>query len=287
MPINAPTGSPTRTRRIAAFQKELDDAGKPKILTAQGSIGSKAVDPAKPKPADRPAIHRLAYMTAATQRELDRLNGKRPAPAATPMAKTPAAPARAKTAPPPPARPASSKQRAMATPTPPASTPQASTSTTTRTVSAVSFASLADALGIDKPRLGELMASGIVPREQFCTPDGAIYWEASAVPQIIETVVKHRASKASSTATAKPVPRPARAAPARPKVTFGPLMTDLPNMCRQLKVTAELLRTLIAAGIVPRGTPANSGNSEIYWPAADFKNIAQSVKRHLAASKQV
>jgi len=288
-PINEASNNVAAQARIAEFSREIATAGKPKILTARGSIASKAVDPDQPRPAtDRPAIHRLAYMTAATQAELDRALGKGSAaptpPAARPHSPTPPARARAKTPAPPPARPGPSKQRpaaaaAAATPPAPAATPA-----TTRTVSAVSFENLATALGIGKSELGRLMSLGIVEQEHYRTADDAIYWAAERVPQIIEAVLKHRASKAAATAaTVKPVPS-AAPAPARPKVTFGPLMTDLPNMCRQLKVTAELLRTLIAAGIVPRGTPTNSGNSEIFWPAPDFKNIAAAVKRHLAAA---
>jgi hypothetical protein len=279
-PINSHSNNANAQARIAAFSREIATAGKPKVLTAQGSIASKAVDPDQPRPAaDRPAIHRLAYMTAATQAELDRALGKGSAAPTPPAAR-----------PPPPARPGPPKQRpaaaaAAATPPAPAATPA-----TTRTVSAVSFENLATALGIGKSELGRLMSLGIVEQEHYRTADDAIYWAAERVPQIVEAVLKHRASKAAATAaTVKPVPS-AAPAPARPNVkkpaAFGEMLTDLPNLCRRLAVSPEDVRRFVGMGLFPPGRPAAPGDPSLfYWPAASTAAIARSVKRHLAASK--
>jgi len=276
MPINSQSSNTTAQTRIATFAREIANAGKPKVLKANGSTGAKPVDLAKP--GDRPVISEATTvkkkMLDATERELDVLNsrtGKPPAPTPPARAKTPATR---------PAPPAPSKHRPAAAPAAPTPSAPAAMPTTT-TVSAVSFASLADALGITKPRLGELMASGIVPREQFCTPDGAIYWEASAIPRIIEAVLKHRAKPAATPTVQPPAARPKAKTPA----AFGEMLADLPGLCRRLAVSPEDVRRFIGMGLIPPGRPAPPGDpSVIYWPAASAKAIASAVKRHLAAA---
>ncbi len=187
-PINARSNNANAQARIATFQNELAQAGKPKILKADGSVASKAVDPAKPKPADRPAIHRLAYLTAATQAELDRALGTAPTPAARPQSPTPPARARAKT----PAAP--TQRQPAATPATPAPSPAPRPKT--EWVSVVDSLNLGRRLGISVVDVAALMRVGVIPREFRRSPDGAqFFWLLSNVPAIARAVRRHAAGK--------------------------------------------------------------------------------------------